>query len=187
MKLVAVGLGCLFLTGAARAELHLNPRPATYEVDGVKLSKVIFTDGNNEITYVPPRGWECTGSSSELMLRPKDKCQAEAIITKLPLPQESVFDETTTKNLIKEAMDSIPPASSNVQLTGQNLNPVLINKKETFLVTMSYTLYGDTYGRSVMYMNRGKERIRFQLVSRLSDFKELQHAFQQSHFTWQNL
>ncbi len=187
MKLVRVGLGCLLFAGAARAELHLNPQPATYEVDGVKLSKVIFTDGKNEITYVPPRGWECSGSSSELMLHPKDKCQAEATVTKIPLPQQAVFDEATTKSLIKEAMATVPPESSNVQLVGQNLNPVLINKKETFLVTMSYTLYGDTYGRSVMYMNRGKEQIRFQLVSRLSDFKDLQHAFQQSHFTWQNL
>lgn len=187
MRLVAFTLGCLLCVATARAELLLNPQAATYEVDGVKVAKVVFTDGNKEISYVPPRGWECSGSSAELMLRPKDKCQAEATITRMPLSQESGFDEATTQSLIKDAIAAVPPESSNVQLVAQSLNPVFINKKETFLVTMSYTLFGDTYGRSVMYMNRGKEQFRFQLVARLSDFKDLQQSFQQSHFTWQNL
>ncbi|MDQ2949144.1 MAG: hypothetical protein M3Y27_24935 [Acidobacteriota bacterium] len=177
----------MLLVGTARAELQLSPRPFTYEIDGAKFSQVAFTDGDKEVTYVPPRGWECSGSGSQLRLRPKDKSEAEATVTRTALPQPMVFDEETIKSLTQQVMAALPSGSSNVQLVGQDLNPVLIDKKETLLVTMSYTLYGDTYGRSVMFMNRGKEQIRFQLVSRLADFKDLQSAFQQSHFSWKNL
>jgi hypothetical protein len=69
----------------------------------------------------------------------------------------------------------------------QEKNPLLIGRKETFLVIVSYTLYGDNYQRSMMFLNRGNEQVRFQFVSRAVDFKDLQAAFQGSHFTWRNL
>jgi hypothetical protein len=46
---------------------------------------------------------------------------------------------------------------------------------------------GQPQTRSVMFLNRKKEQIRFQLTCRRSDFKELQKAFQGSHYSWQNL
>jgi hypothetical protein len=45
----------------------------------------------------------------------------------------------------------------------------------------------ENYQRSMMFLNRGNEQVRFQFVSRAADFKDLQAAFQGSHFTWRNL
>ena len=77
--------------------------------------------------------------------------------------------------------------STNVTLVSQEMNPVKIGGKETFLVIVSYIFYGEQYERSMMFMNRGSEQIRFQLASRAADFKDLQRAFLASHFTWYNL
>jgi hypothetical protein len=55
------------------------------------------------------------------------------------------------------------------------------------LVTLSYTFYGQKYGRSILFLNRGNEQIRFQLTCPDRDFQELHRAFLASQYTWQNL
>jgi hypothetical protein len=188
MKRTRIACACLFLASSAYADLQFVPHPSTYELDGVKFEQVVFADGNKEVTYGPPRGWDYSGSASKLTMHPKDKPQAEATVIKLPLPEPMTFDdEETLKKLTNEALASVPAGSTQVELLSQEKNSVLIDRKETFLVTMSYTFYGETYGRSVMFLNRGKEQVRFQFVARMADFKELQQAFHRSHFTWQNL
>ena len=64
---------------------------------------------------------------------------------------------------------------------------MLIQGKETFLVTISYAYYGQKYRRSILFLNRGNEQIRSQLTCREADFDGLQAAFFHSQFTWQNL
>ena len=81
------------------------------------------------------------------------------------------------KKLTEEALAGVPSGSTNVTLVSQEMNPVKIGGKETFLVIVSYVFYGEQYERSVMFMNRGSEQIRFQLASRAADFKDLQRAF----------
>jgi hypothetical protein len=44
-----------------------------------------------------------------------------------------------------------------------------------------------SYSRSTLFLNRGNEQIRFQLVFHQADFKELQKAFLGSQYSWQNL
>ncbi|MDQ2659748.1 MAG: hypothetical protein M3Y03_04940, partial [Verrucomicrobiota bacterium] len=60
-------------------------------------------------------------------------------------------------------------------------------QKETFLVIVSYQLRGKNYKRSLMFLNRDNEQVRFEFVSRATDFNELQRAFLGSMFSWQNL
>ncbi len=187
IRLLSIIGSCLVAFSSACAQLQLKPSPSSYEVDGIKFSQLSFHDGNKEVTYVPPHGWECAGNESSLALRPPKQTQAEASIVKVPLTEEAPFDEPTQKKLTDLAMASLPSGRTNVKVVSQDLNPVMIDRKETFSVTMSYNAYGDTYARSMMFMNRGKEQIRFQLTSRLSDFAELQRAFLQSQFSWRNL
>jgi hypothetical protein len=176
------------VVGIARADLQFTPKIADYELDGVKLKQLAFSDGNaKDITYAPPRGWDYSGNTSQLTLRPRNKKQAEATISKITLPGPVTFDEETAKELVKEMMASLPHGSTNVQVVSQEKNRLLIERKETFLVTLGYTLYGERYSRSILFLNRGNEQIRFQLACRQADFEELQKAFLASHYSWQNL
>ena len=183
-------LTSLVLVVTARADLQLTPRILQYEADGVKLEHLAFSDGGaKEITYSPPRGWDYSGSANQLILHPPNTSQAEAIIfkVKLPLSQPASFDDETVKRLVDEALASVPRGSTNVQLVTQEKNPLMIEHKETLLVTLTYTFYGQNYNRSILFLNRGKEQIRFQLTCARSDFRELHKAFLGSQFSWYNL
>jgi len=63
----------------------------------------------------------------------------------------------------------------------------MIERKETLLVTLSYNLHGAACNRSILFLNRGREQIQFQLSCRRADFRELQAAFFDSQHSWQNL
>ena len=180
-------LGALF-AASARADLQLTPKVSESWVDGAKIKFLAFSDGSGkDITYGPPTGWEYSGSTTRFTLRPPGKPQAEGTIARINLSQPAVFDDETMKKLTAEVLASVPGGSTNVTLVSQEKNPLLIARKETFLVIVSYTFYGENYQRSMMFLNRGNEQVRFQFVSRAVDFKPLQAAFQRSHFTWRNL
>jgi hypothetical protein len=175
------------LVAPARADLDLTPNLSQHELDGVKVKQLAFSDGSKTVTYSPPRGWDYSGSAAQLTLRPPGKSQAEAKVTKIALPQPASFDEEAVKRLVQEALASVPPGSTDVQLVSQEKNPLMIERKETFLVTLSYNFHGDAYNRSILFLNRGAEQIQFQLGCRQADFKELQKAFFGSQYSWQNL
>jgi len=175
------------LIAPARAELDLTPKLSEYELDGVKFKQLAFSDGSKIVTYAPPRGWDYSGSATQLTLRPPGKSQAEATIRKVVLAQPANFDDGTVKKLVEEAIASVPPGSTDIQLVSQEKNPLRIERKETFCVTLSYNLYGAAYNRSILFLNRGMEQIQFQLSCRRADFRELQATFLDSQHSWQNL
>lgn len=180
-------LGATVFVASAYAELQLTPKVAEYELDGVKFKQIAFSDDGKTITYQSPRGWDYSGNATQLTLRPPNKAQAEATITKIPLSQPGSFDEASLKKLVTEAAALVPKDSANVSVVAEEQNPLMIQRKGTFLVTLGYTYYGQKMSRSILFLNRGKEQLRFQLTCREADFKELHRAFLASHYTWQNL
>ena len=184
--LILALVGCLLVT-SARANFDLTPKFSEYELDGVTFKQLEFSDGSKIATYAPPRGWNYSGSAAQLILHPPTKSQAEAKITKVALLQPASFDEETIKKLVQEVMASVPNGSTEIQLVSQEKNPLIIERKETFLVVFSYNFHDGAYSRSILFLNRGNEQIRFQLTSTQADFKELQKAFLASQYSWQNL
>jgi hypothetical protein len=184
---LVLALAGSLLIAPAGAELDLTPQLSEYELDGVKFKQLAFSDGSKIVTYAPPRGWDYSGSATQLTLRPPGKSQAEAKITKVALSQPASFDVETVNKLVQKAIASVPPGSTNIQLVSQEKNPLMIERKETFLVTLSYSSYGNAYNRSILLLNRGTEQIQFQLDCRQADFRELQSAFLDSQHSWQNL
>src|SRR3984893_9404918 len=187
VRALILGLASSLLIASAHANLDLAPKLSYYELDGVEFKQLAFSDGSKIVTYAPPRGWDYSGGATQLTLRPSGKAQAEATIKKVALSQPANFDEKTVTKLVQEAIASGPPGSTDIQLLSQEKNPLMIERKETFLVTLSYNFYGTAYNRSILFLNRGTEQIQFQLVCRKADFRELQAAFLDSQHSWQNL
>lgn len=179
-----IGLLC---AGVARADLDLNPKLSEYSSEGFKVRKLVFLESGKDVTYIPPRDWDYSGSATKLVLHPHQKAQAEASITTSIRGAAVRFDETTTKVLVAEALKSMPAGSTNVTLISQEINPFLVAGKETFRLSWTYSFYGETFTRSLLFVNRATDQIRFQLVCRAADFDGLQKEFQHSLFTWQNL
>ena len=91
-----------------------------------------------QVTYQARVDGSIPGSATQLTLRPPNKPQAEATITRIPLPQPSSFDDESLKKLVTDAVASVPKGSENVTLLSQK-NPLLMSRKETFLITLGYT------------------------------------------------
>jgi hypothetical protein len=176
-----------FVAATASADLLLMPRVAEYKGDGATFKRLEFSDAGKTVTYQSPRGWEFSGTSTQLTLRPPNKLQAEATITRVPLLQPGNFNEESLKKLVSDSVALVPNGSENISVVSQEKNRVMIEHKETFLITLSYTFYGQKYGRSILFLNRGNEQIRSQLTCHEADFGELHRLFFRSQFTWQNL
>ncbi|HST29228.1 MAG TPA: hypothetical protein VLK27_00125 [Chthoniobacterales bacterium] len=151
------------------------------------MHRLAFSDGQTEITYTPPKNWDYSGSGNHFSLRPHSVSGADAEITVNKLSGGGDFDEEATKRLCEEVLKSVPSGATNTTLVSQQLNPVFINRKGTFLVVISYDYYSQAYERSVMFLNRSNEQLRFQLTSYRNAFQELQKAFASSHYSWQKL
>src|ERR1700730_12911995 len=89
----------LLLADVAKSELVLTPTVDEYVLDGTKLKQLAFFDGGQKVTYQSPRGWDYSGSATQLTLRPPNKPQAEATINRIPLSAPGAFDEETLKKL----------------------------------------------------------------------------------------
>jgi hypothetical protein len=174
-------------TASVQAELQLNPTVSEYQLEGVKFSRLAFRDGNKIPTYQPPRGWDYSGSGDRLTLRPPGKSQAEAIITRMPRMESSTFTDENLKKLATEATVSAPKGSTAVKIVSQEKNPLHIDGKETFQVVISYGLQGQAFQRSILFLNRDREQVRFQFAAPAPDFKGLEAAFQSSLCSWRNL
>lgn len=171
----------------ARADLQFSPQRSAYQLDGIKFEQLAFTDGARQVTYAPPSHWSYTGSGDQLTLHPPNKSQAEATILRRLLPEPAVFDEAGLKKLTDEALAALPAGNTDPVIISAGKNPLMINGRETFLIKLAFTFYGEKFSRSVLFLNRGKEQLRFQLTCRAADFEQLHKAFFDSHFSWQNL
>ena len=183
MRLLLIAV---IFASSAQAELSLAPKVGEYALDGVKFQRLVFSDGDKVVTYQPPRGWEYSGNATTLSLRPPNKAQAEATVSRIALPKPGSFDEESLEKLVDEAIAQVPKGSENVVVISQEMS-LMIQGKATFLVTLSYTSYGQKYGRSILFLNRGNEQIRSQLTCREADFNALHQAFLASQYTWQHL
>jgi hypothetical protein len=177
----------LLSIASAHADLNLNPRRGEYVLDGMMFQRLIFDDGAKQVTYTHPRGWNFSGGAEKFSLHPTDKTQAEASIVRTALAEPYSLDETGMKKLTESALASVPGGSTTVTLTSQKKNVFMLGGYESLLVKLSYSYYGENYNRSVLFLNRGKDQLRFQLTARDHDFQQLEEAFERSHLTWQNL
>jgi hypothetical protein len=184
---IIVASAVLLLGASAYADLNLNPRRAERILDKMRFEQLIFNDGVKQITYSPPRGWTFSGSAEKFSLRPADKGQAEASIVRTALAAPYSLDDAGVKKLTESALTSVPGGSTAVTLISQEKNVFMLGGYESLLVKLSYSCYGENYNRSVLFLNRGKEQLRFQLSARDHDFQQLEEAFERSHLTWQNL
>lgn len=186
-RALILALSGFLLVGSVRADLQLTPTLGNYDLDGVKMQQLLFPDGDKRVMYTPPRGWEFSGGGGKLSLRPPHGSNAEAEIRVAKLTEPQVFDEASMKQLTDEVVASLPDKASHVTIVSQQKNPLMIERKETFLVEINYESFGDSYARSVLFVNRKSEQVRCQLTCRRAAFPQLQKAFQGSQYSWQNL
>lgn len=172
---------------AAAAEVNLTPRVEEYEGDGMKFKQLVFADGDSRVIYGPPANWDYAGSPKLFKLHPRGKGQAEALVYSIPVQKPRAFDEESAKHLVAEVISQSPAGSSGIAVVASARYPLMIERKETYQVTVRYSNAGSNFVRSTIFLNREREQFRFELVCREEDFKELGKQFQGSLYSLQNL
>ena len=96
-------------------------------------------------------------------------------------------NEEGLKRLRDEAISSLPQGSEHVAITNVELNPLQIEHKQTYLIELTFTFFGEKFACYSLTLDRRPEAISFRLTCRQKDYSELRQVFHKSLFTWQNL
>ncbi len=184
----AVALAAIFFTSAARANLDLNPQEDSFELDGMHISQLAFNTGNRtKATYQPPRAWKYSGGSDYLELQPDGVAQVKARVSKSPAAPNFSFDAEGRKRLTEKVIASLPEGSEQVKVLSEELNPLQIDGKQTYLVELSYVYYGERFSCYSLFLDRVPEILTFRLNCRESSYQALRAEFHRSLYSWQNL
>src|SRR5437870_1024341 len=87
----------LALAGTATASIEFSANLTEFTGEGVVYQRLTFKDDKRTITYMPPKGWDCSAGGDRLRLTPPKKSLAEAEIRAIPLEKpQPLTDETAT-------------------------------------------------------------------------------------------
>ncbi|MGH8092244.1 MAG: hypothetical protein ACREIF_02055 [Chthoniobacterales bacterium] len=173
--------------GRANGELNLSPESELFELDGMKLSQLTFNNGaSGKASYQPPRNWKYAGGKDELDLRPPNLSQANVKITKVA-SQSFSLDDQGREELKQATLRSLPEGSQDIEVMSEELDPLQIDGKHTYLVEASYLFFGEKFVCYSLILDRKPEAMKFRLSCREKDYQELRAAFARSLYSWQNL
>ena len=175
----------VYVSLRAGAAIDFTPTTGERVLEGIVFKQLVFHENGHAITYEQPRGWQYSGEAARIRFTPPDFRQAQAEIVQAPLAQPQSFDDSTRKNLQAQVVGSVPPGSQNGVIIAEEQNPLTINGKQTYAVTVGYVLSGQDYLLSVIFANLDKTQLQFRIVARKKDFDQVTRLFRGSLFSLQ--
>jgi hypothetical protein len=172
-------------TASAIAEIDLTPTLATRELDGIKLTQLHFRDDSRIVSYEPPTGWTYAGTSKTLRLRSAAQTDGEAFIE---VCSSTLGRDSKGKEMdhLKEIAPALVPAdAANINIISTERDPLQIDGHSTFVVTIEYSLFGQKFTTSVLFLPLEDCDVRFRVQSHSANFKQLSQEFQRSLYSWQ--
>src|SRR5438552_1478922 len=153
---------CLFaLLKAAVASIQFSPNLTDFTAEGVVYQRLTFKDDKRTVTYLPPKGWDCSGGGDHLRLNPPKKSLAEAEISAIPLEKPQPLTDESAPALVNQVLAALPPGNQQATIVKQEINPIPFNNNPTFEVIVSYKALGDTFQKSVLFVNTPTNQIIF--------------------------
>jgi hypothetical protein len=182
--LLAVLFACAV---TARSAVDLSPFPSEFEGEGVKYTQLSFKDDKGQVVYIPPQNWTWRGGASQLRLTPPAIfARADAIIEKSPLAEPQPLDEKTITVLRQQFLSTLPSGAQGVKMVSEEQSPVMLGGNiATCEFTATYQIYGETFGRSVLFANLPDSQLRFGITGLRKDFDSLHRLFRASLISWQ--
>lgn len=175
----------VYVSSPASAAIDFTPTTGERVLEGIVFKQLVFHENGHTITYEQPRGWQYSGEAARIRFTPLEFGQAQAEIVQAPLAQPQSFDDSTMKNLQTQVLVSVPPGSQNGVIIAEEQNPLTINGKQTYAVTVGYVLSGQDYRLSVIFANLDKTQLQFRIVARKKDFDQVTRLFRGSLFSLQ--
>ena len=180
--LLPLALGLAFQT--SDAAIDFTPTPEQYTAEGITFQQVIFKDGKRRVSYELPWKWTCRGDASRLQLAPPDQNFAEGVIQAAPAMAAKGFDEATLKALEAQVMNALPAGSQGATLVSRRDNPVIFSQGVSCEFVVSYQTLGQTFHRSVIFVNCPETQLIFRFTAPKAAFDNLNAAFRRSISSW---
>lgn len=171
------------LLPCAGGPIDFTPTTGERVLENVVFPQLVLHQDGHAITYERPRNWTFTGGAAQLKLTPPDISQAQATIEQVALPGPQVFDVEAAADLRKVVLGSIPGDAQGAKVVAEEQNPVAINRRASYAITVNYSYFGQDYAVSVLFANLGDTQLRARLMARKADFEVLQRAFRSSLFS----
>jgi hypothetical protein len=165
------------------AEVDLTPIESSYELDGVKMSNVLFRDGRQEITYCPPQGWRLSGEGSRLTLVPVSLPNTDARVEVKSLATALPFDDAGIKKYVESTRLSIPRDARGIEVLGTQLNPLRICGYDTLAVEIKFDAFGASFRTQSLYLNRDRQQWVFRFTAPVNSFERAFEPFRSSLYS----
>ncbi len=173
---------CLtFLPIGAVLALDFTPRYAESVQDGYPVKRLYFSDRDQRIYLSVPNTWRVSGNGQRGTLIPEKLSQASVLLENSPFNAKNSFDAEGLELYRKAAFGLVPAGASTIQVDYEKTNAVPINGWSSFEMAFSYNFYGQSFRRSVCFINIDKEKqVRFSVEGHKDYFDKLS---QQAHAT----
>jgi hypothetical protein len=179
-------LGLLVLTAPVQGGIDFTPTTNRYMSEGAEYSSVSFKDDKRKVALTLPRQWTCRGDASRLQLvPPREHSFAEGVIQAVPTKKNSPFNEATLKALAKQVIDTLPPGSQTATIIRRQENTVILDQNLSYEFVASYQTLGQTFQRSVIFVNCPGQQLIFRFSAPKAIFENLNKSFRGSICSWQ--
>ena len=171
----------------AEAGLDFTAKRTEYVNEGIIYQQLSFKDGTRAVSLDLPSRWTPRGSAARLQLIPPDAKFAEASIEATPLETPlPAWDEQALQALRHRALSAVPPGSQSVEIVGEQQNSIVIGGTHGgFEVVVAYKTLGETFRRSIVFVNLPHAQLIFRFTAPEEDFGRLNGTFQRAVRSWQ--
>ena len=184
MKSLVVAVLLFAAAVSARADVDFTPTVSRYFNEGAEYSNASFKDDKRSVTIILPRLWTCRGDSARLQLRPPNQNFAEGVIEAVQTKGVMPFDEANLKALEQQVLNSVPAGGQHVTLVSQQANPIILDQNLSYEFVVAYQTLGQTFQRSVIFVNCPGKQLIFRFSAPKSVFDDLFRSFRQSLTSW---
>jgi hypothetical protein len=176
----------LFAVAArALAAIDFTPTVNQYQSEGAQYSSVNFKDEKRSVSIILPRQWTCHGDSSRLQIIPPNQSLSEGVLQSVPTRSPVRFDEATVKRLEQQVVSTLPAGAQGVTMVSQQENTILLGQNLSYEFVLSYKTLGQTFCRSVIFVNCPNQQLAFRFSAPAASFDNLNKAFRRSLSSWQ--
>lgn len=154
MKKIAASFLLLLVleTGSLHA-LNLTPNVVMSDDEGPAMRRYFFEDEGKRLSFRVGASTNVNGSADAVAFRFDDLQRAAMKISHSSMNPGIPFDEKNLAAYRNSARALLGPEAANVQIDGEILNPIFINRWTSYQFRFTYEQFGMQHRRSITFLN----------------------------------
>lgn len=130
------------LPGALRGDIDFTPRQVRSIEDGAPMRRLAFREGEKNIFFQPPKGWQMVGGGNEIIFNAPENGDGQIRLGRALVGPGVPFDEQGLIAYRNAARGQISPRAQDVQLVSETKDAFPFDDWQSFEMFFSYTIDG---------------------------------------------